>query len=55
MVVFCLDESLAGRVIDGDRRAFRGESLGDGYADALGRAGDDGGFTCEFHDDGYFD
>ena len=35
----------AGCVIDDDRRAFGGEGLCDGCADAFGRAGDDGDFT----------
>ena len=37
----------AGSVVDDDRRAFGGEMAGDGSADALGGAGDDGNFTRE--------
>ena len=39
---------LAGGVVDDDRRAFGGEVLGDGGADAFGGSGDDGDFPCEF-------
>jgi hypothetical protein len=35
-------------VVDGHRRAFGGKSLGDGCADAFGRAGNDGDFAVEF-------
>ena len=40
----------AGSVIDDDRRAFRREMLGDGRADAFGRARDDRDFAREFFD-----
>ena len=38
---------LAGGIVYDDRRAFRGERLGDGGSDALGRARHDCDFTCE--------
>ena len=38
----------AGRVVDDDRRAFRRQMLGDGRADAFGRARDDRDLAVEF-------
>ena len=48
---YAIAEGLAdtglGAAIDDDAGAFRGQGLGDGEADAAGRAGDEGEFTGE--------
>ena len=46
-----LDRGGVAEAVDQDIAAFLGEGAGDGEADARSRAGDDGGFGGERHDD----
>ena len=43
---------VARAVVDQNVGAFLRETKCDGLADSLGAAGDECGFSCEFHDDG---